>query len=444
MRLHSIRVKITAITIAAIITTILSIFAASSFTIQVDTDRRSVEMMNLIARDTGNLLEQYFTSIEQAVEMVANIAGDTLDGVKLVESGIVENYNGGAERTEEQVTRLDEYLAEYCIGVRQAFESVASHTNGVVSYYYCILPEISKVQHGFFYSKVGKTGFYAQKPLDVTSLDPEDLDHNAWFLTPIQRGRPSWVGPYSDVYADEMQMYSYIVPIYKAGVLVGVLGMDIPFDVLIEQVSPIHVYKTGFACLLDADDRILYHPELPVGSTLKTSGLSIDGEVMAKSDNGDNLIRYSVLGIERQMSFTRLSNDMRLVITAPVNEINASRTRLIRIVLLVMIAIIIFFAALLLPVMGLITRPLQRLTAASKRLANADYDVELKYASKDEVGELTAAFIKMRDQQKRYIEDLNHRVYTDALTELPNMRHFFKLAEAERTRLLSDGRQPVM
>ena len=60
---------------------------------------------------------------------------------------------------------------------------------------------------------------------------------------------------------------SYITPIYKAGALVGVLGMDIPFDTMVSQISALKVYDTGFYALYDASGTILYHPELPMGST---------------------------------------------------------------------------------------------------------------------------------------------------------------------------------
>ena len=50
----------------------------------------------------------------------------------------------------------------------------------------------------------------------------------------------------------------------------------------------------------------------------------------------------------------------------------------------------------------------------------------------------------MRDQLKHYIDDLNHQLYHDRLTDLPNMRHFFSLAMETRNILLAEGKKPVM
>ena len=442
--MKSIRVKIAAITVIAILTSILSVYAACYPVIQAQNDRNSVSMMNLIGRDTQKSLEKYLNSIEQSIEMAANIASDSLDSVILLENGAAGSYARQTERTNEQIARVDKYLAGYCDRLQTAFATIASHTHGIVTYYYCINPEISETEHGFFYSKVGKTGFDRQEPLDARELDPEDMAHTTWYYTPIQRGRPSWVGPYTAHFLNEMWIYSYLVPIYKAGALIGVMGMDISCDTLISQVSTIRVYETGFACLLDADGRVLYHPSAAFGSRLDQSGFSIDGEVLRQESSGEKLLRYTANGKERQLAFFTLSNGMKLLIAAPVDEINLSWTQLAKIILTITALVAAFYAVLLLFVMRLITHPLKNLTAAARKLAAEDYDVELSYQSPDEIGELTNAFQRMRDQLKRDIEDLNHRVDTDALTNLPNMRHFFQLAEAEKRCLLEDGKRPAL
>ena len=439
--MHSIRFKITAITIVAILTTILCVNLASFSFFRTESDRQSVEMMNLIGRDTEKSLEKYTESIEQSVEFAANIAADSLDSVELAQGGVIGASARHAARTPKQVQKLDSYLASYSKHVQEAFGSVAGHTQGVVTYYYCITPQISTSEHGFFYSKVGKAGFIEREQLDARELDPNDIEHTTWYYTPIKRGRPSWVGPYTAHFLDEMLIDSYLVPIYKSGALIGVLGMDIPVETLVEQVSSIKVYDTGFACLMDAEGHILYHPEKEQGSMLD---VEVSTDIFQQHDSGDQLIRYTSNGQYRQMSFTTLSNDMKLAIVAPVDEVNASSTQMVRSIVPIVLVIVAIFAAIIMLSMRFITRPLQQLTSAAQRLAAADYDVELNYKSKDEVGALTNAFKRMRDQLKANIDDLNRKVHFDDLTGLPNQRYFFELAEAERDRLLDAGKSPVM
>ena len=439
--MHSIRFKIAAVTVGAILTAMMCVFLVVFSTIQADDDRRSVETMGLIAQDTKKTLENDSESIEQSVGMIANIASDSLDSAMLVRGGVIGPAAKDVERAPEQEALLDTYLAEYCADLQATCATVASHTQGIITYYYCINPEVSENVHGFFYSRVGKTGFNERETLDARELDPNDIEHTTWYYTPIQRGRPSWVGPYTAHFLDEMIICSYLVPIYKAGMLIGVLGMDVPITDLIAQVDDIRVYETGFACLLDAQGRVVYHPTLETGSVPNSP---VYTNVLQRDSSEGDLIRYTVDGEERQLSFTTLSNGMKLVIVAPTAEVNATSIQLLRIILGITLIIVIVFAVLTMLIMGVITKPLQRLTAASQRLAAGDYDVELDYKGEDEVGALTNAFKAMRDQLEKDIDDLNRRVRTDDLTGLSNQGYFFDLAQAEERRLRESGKRPAM
>ena len=81
--MRSIRVKVTVITVVAILISILAVFLASFFTIQEENERSSRGFMNLLAQNTQASVEEYLQSIEQSVEIVANVAYDTLDSVTL-------------------------------------------------------------------------------------------------------------------------------------------------------------------------------------------------------------------------------------------------------------------------------------------------------------------------------------------------------------------------
>ncbi len=442
--MHSIRIQITTITITAILTSILSVFAVTFLNIKHETDQNSVRMMNLINQDTQKSLEKYFESIEQSVEIAANIAIENMDSVFLVESGVLKTDADTEVQTKEQLEALDAYLEDYCSRIQAFYSGVADYTQGVTAYYYCINPEISRSRKGFFYLKIGKTGFIEQPPLDVQHLMPLEPLQGTWYDAGVRKGRPAWIGPYRSVSERGIWICSYMVPIYKSGVLIGLMGMDIPCDTLIAQLSDIRVYDTGYVCLGDEDGRAIYHPELPIGSNLDELELEVHSKLLRKGDSGDELIRYNVNGEERQLSFSTLSNGMKLAVIAPAREINAPWTRLIRLILLITVIVIAFYVVVIFFIMRVITSPLIQLTSASQRLADADYDVDLSYRGKNEIGTLTAAFVRMRDQIRQYIGDLNHQVYHDRLTDLPNMRHFFRLAEETRTSMLEEGRHSVM
>lgn len=439
--MHSIRSTITMITVLVILTSVLSVFGASYYIIQRETDQNSVRMMNLINEDTDKALEKYFGSIEQSAEIIANIAVEDLDSVVLVNCGAVKTASNDKSQTPEQIGELDDYLETYCGRLQEIFSGIADNTQGVFSYYYCLSPEISKNVHGFFYMKEGKTGLVEKDPLDASNLVPDERLGATWYDTAVKMGCPGWVGPYK---CQEQWVYSYFVQIYKAGMLIGVLGMDIPCDILVDQVRDIRIYNTGFVCLLDKNANVIYHPELPITSSLDDLHLSVTTESLKNDNSGDELIRYVADGEKKQMSFSTLSTGMKVVCIAPTDEINAPWITLIRDIAVITVISILVFVFVIMVLLRAITSPLTQLTDASQRLADGEYDVDLTYKGRNEIGALTTAFNRMRDQLKLYIEDLNHQILYDRMTGLPNMRHFFKLARAEKTRILEAGHEPVM
>ncbi len=442
--MHSVRYKITAITIISILLTVLAVTYTTYSAIGAENDKTSAEMMFLTCETTGKTLDDYLDGIEQSVDMAAYIAMDSLDSVALVEGGVAGTYAKNTKRTSEQIMELDAYLTQHCKKIQEFFGGMAAKNDGIVTYYYCINPKISSNVHGFFYSRVGKTGFVEQPPLDARQLDPNDREHTTWYYTPIEKGRPVWVGPYKAHFLGETITLSYLTPIYKAGELIGVMGMDIFFDTLVTRISSLKVYNTGYACLYSEDGSILYHPELSMGD-IPVSDNGYEGRQVFQEDNsGGRLLRYKMNGEERQMAFTTLSNGMKLVVTASVDEITSSWRRLTTMLLVVTAFFVFVFGIIVRLVMEIMVEPLQRLTAASEKLAAGDYDVELDYDSRDEVGTLTKVFSQMRDHLQQYIGDLNRRIRIDTLTGLFNKDWFYEESEKKRHEMEENGDHPAI
>ena len=415
--MHSIRVKITAVTIAAILTSIFALGGIGILTIGMESDQTSVEKMRLLTENTGQQLDAYLGSVEQSVEMAVHMADDSLKNLDM--------FLLGSVHTPEEQEKLDKGIAEHCAAVEHAFSSIANHTNGVVTYYYCINADLGSTEHGFFWSKVGEEEFVEQPPLNSAELDINDTEHTLWYYQPLKAGRAVWVGPYKAHFLGDVMTVSYVAPIYRYGFLIGVLGMDILFDTFTSKISNTKIYDTGFAILLDQEGKVLYHPMMESGTIPEFVEQHKEEELYKRLSSGDELIRYQANGVERQLAFTTLRNKTKLAVTAPVSEINASRRRLTLIIMLVTVVLLAVFTVITLLLMNALTKPLVRLAAASQKLMDGDYTAELEeYHGQDEVGTLTRSFRKMRDYMQVYISDLNSRAYTDALTGVKNKGAF--------------------
>ena len=439
--MHSIRGRIILITVLIILISTALVSETSRLIIRDEADVNTVYTMNLINAGTEKLLENYFESIQHTLEMAANIATDDLDSVFLVECGAVKSGEKDKEQTLLQKEALDEYLRLYCDDIQSIVSAVADNTQGAISYFYCIAPELSSNEHGFFYMKKGKTGFIKQNALDVRAIQPNEGLEDTWYNIAVAMGCPGWIGPY--VFQGQW-VCSYTIPIYKAGMLIGIMGMDISCESLSDDLSDIRLYETGYVCLSNSEGRVIFHPEIPTGNYIDDIDAEIGGLIMQTDSSGDELIRYTYKGQKKQLSYSTLSNGMKLTCVAPVAEVNATWSTLLKDTALITIVMIIVFVLLIFLVMGALTKPLKQLTDASRKLAYSDYNFDLTYNGRDEIGSLTSAFNKMRDQIRKNIEDLNHQLFYDRLTDLPNMRKFFNNAKVEREKLRNEGKEAVM
>ena len=410
--MHSIRAKINAVMIAAILTCVLVLGGIGILSISRESDRASVEKMNMISEEMQLRLNAYLDSLMQSVSMGIRMANDSLDGLDLSLFSF--------SRTPEQQERLDTVLTAHSDEVEHAFSSIAHSTNGIVTYYYCINADLGSSEHGFFWSRQNEEDFVRQPFLNSAELDINDTEHTAWYYTPLKTGGPVWVGPYKAHFLGDVMVLSYVAPIYRYGFLIGVLGMDILMDTIVDQFRSTRVYDTGFLFLMDMDGVILYHPTIEAGTRLSSLDSTVNAELLERSGSGDQMIRYTLNGTEKQLAFSTLRNKTKLGVTVPVSEITESQQKVTLLLLLLTIGLVAVFSLVTLLVVNALTRPLLKLASASKRLADGDYNVELDYNGKDEVGTLTQSFCQMRDHLKLYIKDLNSRAYTDAMTSVKN------------------------
>ncbi len=84
---------------------------------------------------------------------------------------------------------------------------------------------------------------------------------------------------------------------------------------------------------------------------------------------------------------------------------------------------------------GSIAQPLNVLTDAARSMMSGNYDVEVKVAAKDEVGELASSFNAMTAAISEREEHISHQALHDRLTDLPN--HNFLVQKLEK--LINDA-----
>ena len=410
--MRSLRTRITLMTVCVILLTLTIITVFSTIFIRKNEHRKTDQLLLLLCETGEKNLDYYFNSVQKSVRKVASFVEADLNGLE------------------------DEQLAQHMERVGAYFDVMASKTNGVLTYYYRIDPEVSQTVKGFWYTDLKGDGFQEHEVTDITLYDTADTSKLVWFTVPKYEGEPVWLPPYITDNLD-VRVISYNVPIYWRGRFVGVIGIELDYSTMAEQVDSIRLYSNGYAFLSDEEGNLFYHPRIDVSQlTDETKPVLPEGAIGERT-----FLNYSFEGVAKTAAWLPLSNGMRLNVTVPVSEAEGDWQALILNIVIVAAAALAAASLFTMFYTRQITRPLEQLTEAAEQADKGIYDYTLDYSGNDEVGRLTNTFKRLSGHIKDHISDLNRQVYVDALTHVKNKGAFSTAIEDLQTKMNQDKGQ---
>lgn len=364
--MKSIRKKVTLLVICAIVVSLGITAFIGAVSIKNQGKRDSDKILYLMCQ-TGRMdLESYFNSVEHSVKTVSTLIQGSLDGVS------------------------DDQLARHVEQAGVIFGEVARQANGVLTYYYRIDPALSETVKGFWYVNLDAKGFYKHEVTDITQYDTNDTSRIVWFTVPKATKKGLWLPPYMTENLN-VRVISYNEPVYWQDRFIGVVGMEINYRTLAQEVENIRPYNNGYAFVLNAKGEFVYHPQMN-SAYLTGKELSAPPKSLL-SDNTS--IRYTYNGIEKEAVWMPLSNGMRLYVSAPLSEINSSWQEPVWDIIYASLTVLLLMSIITLRLAGRITKPLKELAKAAREVDSGNYDVALDYDKNDEIGVIAYTFRKL-------------------------------------------------
>ncbi len=391
--MHSIRTKISAATIGAIIITMIIATVLGVVAIRDIGTSSSEQMLMLLCEAGQKNLDDYLEDLEQDVGVISAYVEADLDGL-------------GDEALQAHLDRVSDF-----------FKKIMVKTKGVKTYYYRIDPTVSSTVKGFWYVDLDGEGFREHEVTDITLYDTSDTSALVWFTVPKYEGKAVWLPPYITDNLD-VRVISYNIPVYFKGQFIGVIGIELDYTAMAEQVNNITLYENGYAFVNDPKGTIIYHPRMDVTS-METAPKAPEGLLVS-----DSVVHYNYEGTEKLAVWLPLINGDHLNVTVPMSEINAGWQHWVLVLVITFTALLIVFILFILKYTGRIIKPLQQLTEVAEKIDAGNYDCTLDYKGDDEIGVLTHTFSRVTANLKKTITDLNDLAYADALTSLHNKGAF--------------------
>lgn len=376
MKNSSLQVRFLIIVLSAIC--IITIFVGGLSIYEVDTyiQGEARNLVEITCENEATKINTTFKGMEKSVRIMGNYVLSFFESPADIENRHKQN----------EIIQFAEEM----------FVNVAKDTEGAIAYYLRLNPEISDSTAGVFFSKIDESdAFIRFEPTDLSIYEKDDIEHVGWYWLPYEAGIPMWMTPYYNQ-NNNILMISYVVPLYYENSFIGVVGMDFDYKVLTEIVHKIKIYENGFAHL-ELNNQIIH--------------------------DGSEIIATSVFG-DHSEDYLRVSepliNGMTLVLSADYDDIRQIRYDIGFKILLIVLFFSFSFSLIVIFMVRRIVKPLKKLTDASIKLSDGNYDVKIDHSNVREINLLSTAFEKMIINLREY-KNLQHQLsHRDSLTGLRN------------------------
>lgn len=436
--------------------------ANAQLTSQIESNTRNRVEENLLStsNEQAALLNSFFTSLSSDTAVIGSTVQDILDKKSSLDSGMYwdastalsrldsGNWDNSNDESASIFLPADVELTAPLI----AKLNTLKHTELVFPSFLADNPDIVAI---YFGGTSKETIYYPN--VDLSSILPPDFDitGRVWYVDASPNNNPEnkvvWSTPYQDAALNGL-VITTSVPVFDSfNRFQGVAAMDVQLTQITNVVANIQVGETGYAFLVDNNNRLIALPEqgyADFGVTTETVkfGEIIDLTTMPNASDDiftvlnqvtqitsteQGIFTYSVGGTERYVVFQQIPEvDYKLVIIVPsaellaetttVSEQLARETRNTVALSLFLIAGIFALATLAsLAIGNRLTNPLQSLTQVANEIIAGNFDAKAEVQTQDEIGTLSTTINSMTENIKGLVQSLEQRVNerTSALQE---------------------------
>lgn len=274
------------------------------------------------------------------------------------------------------------------------------------------------------YAGLADKGMLVEPAADLPDgFDPTARD---WYKkAAAQKGETVWVEPYIDT-ATQSLVLTVSRAVEADGKLVGVVGVDLKIDSMMELVNSVKLGDTGHVFLLNEQNTIISHRDKDqIGSDQSGSEFvkhmqekGAAGTVQYKSDGSRSILSY----------VTNDKTGWKIAAAANLREFEDKAASLLPPSLISLLVVMVVAGLLSWPLTQAIIRPIRRLRSAMQELREGNLSVRSGIHKRNEIGQLAVGFDEMAVQMGTLMGHIRQ-----TSSQLADSSHVLKLSAAENT-----------
>ena len=398
---YSLKRKVLAVCLAGMILMALCVGGISLWTISHLTYDYEIQNMNHLVDTKATIIDDELLRSENIVNYTANAISRKVD-----------------DPAQLRDLSFRQHLAQ---SVDHDFQDASTNLHIICSYYlYYPSENISALWKA---SNGRDSTFY-----DVLVKQQEEIGHTAprhviAFAYLMDQGEAAWTQPYYSSYLNRY-IISYLRPIYKDGVMVAIVGIDIDFQAFIDRLyaNPPEG-EHGMIILSDTTGTVEYAPDKPLGTQLADKDIHIRdaADKVAEAGQTDNMmVTYDWAGQESIAGIKGLRNGMNFIDLRRKPQIYNRTHKAVMQMVLGLVAVCILASLLPIYMINRLSERLQRVIEAAKEVGEGNCDIKLHDTQRDDIGELSRNFQAMVGKVAASQGNLTYMSQHDVLTGLLN------------------------
>lgn len=349
------------------------------------------QLVETTAKEKTNLIEQKITRAVGISNDISSIVVGVVDPEELTKKG------------DEYEKILDPIIKKI----------ILDNIDQVMGAYLILDPEESDRTYGVYYEDVDNNGVLVEKEKYDISLFREKSERVQWYYDCVGVKEGVWYEPYFSNH-NQVEMISFTKPIYKDEVYVGLLSIDLNFQVIKDFVNEIELMNSGYVFIVNEADNFVVHRSFTVEDNLSTIG---EGDYARLKEDVDTLNektdKYMIDGLEKHLSFSKLSNGWAVCSVIGRDSLVASNWEIIRIMCIIAGVSIVVSVILSRVFCYKIGHAITYVTSALNQLADLNLTVqekeakfEQKFTKKDQIGIMVTSLSSLRSHLVNIIPKL--------------------------------------
>jgi len=249
--------------------------------------------------------------------------------------------------------------------------------------------------------------------LDGSGWEPTaDYDPSVrpWYIEALAENDTIYGDPYVDK-ATGLVVASVSSPVlHPNGLLKGVLSADIELNAVTERINSMAIGDNGFVSIMTDTGVFVAHPDENMisknaFSDLEDEEMRLLAENVTKSEEGS--VTYLYNQIESIATYAAIPNtNWKIIVTVPKASLTSELSALKIFILLSTLIFVSITSAVVLFLTRRITKPIEELSNATKRLSDGDLTQHVDVKDNTEIGQLSSNFDEMAKKLKNLVRGI--------------------------------------